>query len=43
LVVGWRGRKSAYLALVGFVVVMITYVGVNYLSPLHGFLSNTGK
>ena len=43
LVVGWRGRKSAYLSLVGFAVVMVTYIGVNYLSPLHGFLSNSGK
>jgi cytochrome c-type biogenesis protein CcsB len=43
LIVGWRGRKSAYLSLVGFVVVMVTYIGVNYLSPLHGFLSNSGK
>ncbi len=43
LVVGWRGRKSAYLSLVGFGIVMMTYIGVNYLSPLHGFLSNSGK
>jgi cytochrome c-type biogenesis protein CcsB len=43
LVVGWRGRKSAYLSLVGFAVVMVTYIGVNYLSPLHGFLSNAGR
>lgn len=43
LVMGWRGRKTAYLSLAGFAVVLVTYVGVNYLSPLHGFLSNTGK
>lgn len=43
IVVGWRGRKSAYLSLFGFLVVMMTYIGVNYLSPLHGFLSNSGK
>jgi cytochrome c-type biogenesis protein CcsB len=43
LVVGWRGRKTAYLSLIGFAVVLVTYIGVNYLSPLHGFLSNTGK
>jgi cytochrome c-type biogenesis protein CcsB len=41
--VGWRGRKSAYLALLGFLIVMITYLGVNYVSPLHGFLSNAGR
>ena len=43
LVVGWRGRKTAYLSLVGFAVVLFTYVGVNYLSHLHGFLSGGGK
>ncbi len=43
LVMGWRGRKTAYLSLIGFVVVIGTYIGVNYLSPLHGFLSNAGK
>jgi cytochrome c-type biogenesis protein CcsB len=43
LFVGWRGRKTAYLSLIGFGVVLFTYVGVNYLSPLHGFLSGTGR
>ena len=43
LVAGWRGRKSAYMSLVGFGVVMFTYVGVNYLSSLHGFLSGGGR
>jgi cytochrome c-type biogenesis protein CcsB len=43
LVVGWRGRKTAYLSLAGFGVVLFTYVGVNYLSELHGFLSNAGR
>lgn len=43
LVAGWRGRKTAYLSLAGFGVVIFTYVGVNYLSELHGFLSNTGR
>lgn len=37
--IGWRGRKTAYLSLAGFALVMFTYVGVNYFSPLHGFLS----
>jgi ABC-type transport system involved in cytochrome c biogenesis permease subunit len=39
LIVGWRGRKTAYLSLAGFGAVLFTYVGVNYLSHLHGFLS----
>ena len=43
LVVGWRGRKTAYLSLIGFAVVLFTYVGVNYLSSLHGFLSGGGR
>lgn len=43
LVVGWRGRRTAYLSLAGFAVVLFTYVGVNYLSQLHGFLSGAGR
>lgn len=43
LVAGWRGRKTAYMSLIGFAVVMFTYVGVNYLSSLHGFLSGGGR
>ncbi|MBI4396988.1 MAG: c-type cytochrome biogenesis protein CcsB [Elusimicrobia bacterium] len=43
LVMGWRGRRTAYLSLAGFAVVIFTYVGVNYLSELHGFLSGTGR
>jgi cytochrome c-type biogenesis protein CcsB len=38
---GWRGRKSVYGAMFGFVLVLFTYAGVNYLSPLHQFLSPT--
>ncbi|MCB4756275.1 MAG: c-type cytochrome biogenesis protein CcsB [Elusimicrobia bacterium] len=43
LIVGWRGRKTAYLSLAGFGAVIFTYIGVNYLSPLHGFLSGGGR
>lgn len=43
LFVGWRGRKTAYLSLAGFGFVLFTYVGVNYLSPLHGFLTGVGR
>lgn len=43
LVVGWRGRKTAYLSLAGFSVVLFTYIGVNYISDLHGFLSGGGR
>ncbi|OVE75279.1 c-type cytochrome biogenesis protein CcsB [bacterium F11] len=43
LVSGWRGKKSAYLSLAGFGVVLFTYIGVNFISDLHGFLSGGGK
>lgn len=35
---GWRGRKTAILSIVGFVAVLFTYFGVNYvLSGLHSY------
>jgi ABC-type transport system involved in cytochrome c biogenesis permease subunit len=35
---GWRGRRSAYFAIIGFVVVMFTFFGVTYLLPgLHAY------
>lgn len=34
---GWRGRKSVYLSLTGFVLVLITGLLVNGFSPLHHF------
>ncbi|PIE58301.1 MAG: c-type cytochrome biogenesis protein CcsB [Desulfobulbus propionicus] len=35
---GWRGRRIAWLAIVGFVAVLFTYFGVNYLlSGLHSY------
>ena len=33
LIAGWRGRKAAYLAVTGFVLVIFTFVGVNLLLP----------
>ncbi len=34
----WRGRKSAFLSIIGFVAVLFTYFGVNYLlSGLHSY------
>lgn len=37
---GWRGRHSAVIAVVGIVVVLFTYLGVNYLLPgLHAYAS----
>ena len=34
----WTGRRSAYFALVGFLLVIFTYLGVSYLLPgLHSY------
>lgn len=38
IVGGWKGRKSAALAVAGFAVVIFTYLGVNlFLSGLHSY------
>jgi len=35
---GWRGRRAAYFAILGFGVVMFTFFGVTYLLPgLHAY------
>lgn len=34
---GWRGRKIIYLSISGFVAVLFTYFGVNYLPGLHSY------
>ncbi|MEQ1642757.1 MAG: cytochrome c biogenesis protein CcsA [Pyrinomonadaceae bacterium] len=35
---GWTGRSSAYFAIVGFLLVVFTYLGVSYLLPgLHSY------
>jgi cytochrome c-type biogenesis protein CcsB len=35
---GWKGRSSAYFAVVGFLLVIFTYLGVSYLLPgLHSY------
>jgi len=39
LVRGWRGRRMAILALLGFASVLFTYFGVNYLPGLHSYLT----
>jgi cytochrome c-type biogenesis protein CcsB len=39
LIAGWRGRKSAWLAIAGFAVMIFTYLGVSFLLPgLHSYL-----
>ena len=34
---GWRGRRIAYLSIVGFAAVLFTYFGVNLLPGLHSY------
>ena len=44
LTVGWRGRRAALLALCGFGVLMITFVGASlWWSGYHSFGSFSGK
>ncbi len=41
--VGWRGRKAAILAIVGFCAVLFTFLGVNLLLPgLHTYSNLSG-
>ena len=35
---GWRGKRLAVLALVGFAAMLFTYLGVNYLPSLHAYM-----
>jgi cytochrome c-type biogenesis protein CcsB len=35
LVVGWRGRRAAVMAIIGFCVVLFTFLGVNFLLEGH--------
>lgn len=37
-----RGRKAVYVSMLGFASVIFTFLGVNYLSELHGYLSGRG-
>ena len=39
---GWRGKRIAYLSLVGFAAVLFTYFGVNLLPGLHSY-GNLGQ
>ncbi len=39
IVMGWRGRRSAAIAILGFLAALFTYFGVNYLlSGLHSYV-----
>ncbi|MFO7557919.1 MAG: c-type cytochrome biogenesis protein CcsB [Desulfobacterales bacterium] len=34
---GWDGKRIAYLSILGFIAVLFTYFGVNYLPGLHSY------
>ena len=34
---GWGARRTAYLSILGFIAVLFTYFGVNYLPGLHSY------
>jgi cytochrome c-type biogenesis protein CcsB len=34
---GWSGKRIAYLSIIGFLAVLFTYFGVNYLPGLHSY------
>jgi cytochrome c-type biogenesis protein CcsB len=34
---GWHGKRIAFLSVIGFIAVMFTYFGVNYLPGLHSY------
>jgi ABC-type transport system involved in cytochrome c biogenesis permease subunit len=38
----WRGRRSAYVAVFGFAAMMVTFLGVSFLSGPHGFVPELG-
>jgi cytochrome c-type biogenesis protein CcsB len=40
LVRGWRGKRMALLAVIGFAAVIFTYLGVNYIPGLHSYLQS---
>ncbi|KAF0156337.1 MAG: heme export protein apocytochrome heme-lyase [Syntrophaceae bacterium] len=39
LVRGWRGKRMAIMAIVGFACVLFTYLGVNFLPSLHSYMA----
>lgn len=41
-IAGWRGRRAVYVSMFGFACVIFTFIGVNFLSELHGYLSSNG-
>src|SRR2546425_734703 len=42
LIGNWGGRRSAALAIFGFVAVLVTFLGISMWSGLHGYFPNLG-
>jgi len=40
MVRGWQGRQAVWINFAGFASVLFTFIGVNFLSRMHGYLSN---
>lgn len=36
----WSGRRASYLAIVGFTLVMVTFLGISFVSGQHGYFPN---
>lgn len=39
----WRGRRAAYVAIFGFAAMMVTFLGVSFLSGQHGYFPEFGE
>jgi cytochrome c-type biogenesis protein CcsB len=39
----WPERRSAYVAIVGFAAIMVTFVGISFVSGWHGYIPRLGK
>lgn len=39
LLAGWRGRRAVYMSMLGFACVVFTFAAVNFISQMHGYLS----
>ena len=39
----WRGRRAAYVAILGFAAMMVTFLGISFLSGQHGYFPQFGS
>jgi ABC-type transport system involved in cytochrome c biogenesis permease subunit len=39
----WRGRRAAYVAIFGFAAMMVTFLGVSFISGQHGHFPEFGE